>query len=82
MDFEFWDCLIFGIWNLDFGCGETSPDRPGEPAGDGGGTARPGSPNAFLYRESKNPFRQAWLGKNVKWAQSEEMFNVPNLKDG
>ncbi len=29
-----------------------------------GGTARPDSPKAFLIRESKNPFRQAWLGKN------------------
>ena len=27
-----------------------------------GGTARPGNFNAFLIRNSKNPFRQAWLG--------------------
>jgi len=27
-----------------------------------GGTAGPGQLKAFLIRESKNPFRQAWLG--------------------
>ena len=41
----------------------TRPDRLGEPTGRCWGTARPPQPNAFLYRESKNPFRQAWLGK-------------------
>ena len=56
---DFW---IVGTWNLDFGCGGTSPDRPGEAAGRDRGTARPQYTKAFLYRESKNPFRQAWLG--------------------
>ena len=62
-DFWIWGFWIVGF--LEFGFGGTSPDRPGESAGGVGGTARPGNPNAFLYRESKNPFRQAWLGNEA-----------------
>ena len=29
-----------------------------------GGTAGPGHQNGFLIKESENPFRQAWLGKD------------------
>ena len=43
--------------------GGTRVQGLGEPPGDVGGTAGPADMKAFLIRESKNPFRQAWLGK-------------------
>ena len=45
--------------------GETGPQGLGEPPGGVGGTAGPCDLKAFLIRESKNPFRQAWLGNKV-----------------
>ena len=42
--------------------GGTRVQGLGEPPGDVGGTAGPIYLKAFLIRESKNPFRQAWLG--------------------
>ena len=43
--------------------GEMGGQDLGEPTGGCGGTARPEKLKAFLIRLSKNPFRQAWLGK-------------------
>ena len=45
--------------------GGTRVQGLGEPPGDVGGTAGPPYMKAFLIRESKNPFRQAWLGNNA-----------------
>ena len=45
--------------------GETGPQGLGEPPGGVGGTAGPTNMKAFLIRESKNPFRQAWLRKKT-----------------
>ena len=59
------------IWDRQNNFGEvlrprgTGWPKLGEPPGDVGGTAGPGDLKAFLIRESKNPFRQAWLGKNI-----------------
>ena len=78
MDFRFWIFELLDFWNFEFGFsildfGEPAqigrgnrPATAGEPAGGVGGTARPRNPKAFLYRESKNPFRQAWLGNKLK----------------
>ena len=39
----------------------------GEPAGRRWGNRSAGLPEAFLYRDSKNPFRQAWLGNKCEY---------------
>ena len=39
-------------------------DWGNQPAGHGG-TAGPDYANEFLFRGSKNPFRQAWLGNKT-----------------
>ena len=38
---------------------------PGEPLGRMWGNRSAGLPERIPYKESKNPFRQAWLGKNL-----------------
>ena len=51
--------------SMDFqGLGEPANTSWGNRSAGCGGTARPGFLNAYLkpYKESKNPFRQAWLG--------------------
>ena len=51
--------------------GGTRVQGLGEPPGDVGGTAGPIYLKAFLIRESKNPFRQAWLGNDKIHTRSE-----------
>ena len=45
--------------------GNWSPRGWGKRPAGYGGTARPHDAKAFLYTVSKNPFRQAWLGKKA-----------------
>ena len=44
--------------------GGTGQRMPGEPLGRMRGNHSAGLPERIPYTESKNPFRQAWLGKN------------------
>ena len=43
-----------------------------------GGTAGPGHQNGFLIKESENPFRQAWLGKNTL-SKTDLLWFVQNI---
>ena len=64
---------------LDFGCGGTSPDRPGEPAGGVGGTARPQYPKAFLYIEKvRTPSGKPGCGELLRGEGS--WFRASRLK--
>ena len=56
--------------------GGTRVQGLGEPPGDVGGTAGPIYLKAFLIRESKNPFRQAWLEKYVYKCNVVELFTT------
>ena len=40
--------------------------------GDVGGNVRSGNPNAFLYRESKKSYGQAWLEKMARLSRQSE----------
>ena len=47
------------------GAGGTSQHILGEPLGRMRGNRSAGLPERIPYTESKNPFKQAWLGKNM-----------------
>ena len=57
---------LVNIWRTlwSSGLGEPGSRGWGNRLAGVGGTAGPCHTKAFLIRESKNPFRQAWLGKN------------------
>jgi len=64
---DFWSMYLVDsvdIWRTwwSSGLGEPGSRGWGNRPGRHRGTAGPGQLKAFLIRESKNPFRQAWLG--------------------